>query len=136
MTSSTLALFPFHAMTRDIGVHVAVTYLPEQSEPDRGRWFWAYHIRIENRGDQPVQLLTRHWIITDGNQQVQEVHGEGVVGKQPRLAPGEEFRYSSGAVLATPVGSMHGSYQLIADDGVRFEAPIAAFTLAVPRSLH
>lgn len=122
---------PYH-----VDVEVRSEYLAGQSDESAQRYVFAYHIVIRNTGTRPAQLLTRHWIITDGNQQVQEVHGEGVVGKQPRLASGEEFRYSSGAVLTTPVGSMHGSYQMIADDGVRFEAPIAAFTLAVPRSLH
>lgn len=119
-----------------VDVEVRSEYLTEQSDEAAQRYVFAYHIRIHNTGDRAVQLLTRHWIITNGNQQVQEVHGDGVVGKQPRLAPGESFRYSSGAILATPVGSMHGSYQMIADDGVRFEAPIEPFTLAVPQALH
>lgn len=119
-----------------IDVHVRTEFLPGQSSPGDHRYVFAYHITIHNGGQVPAQLLTRHWIITDGNQKVQEVHGEGVVGKQPRLAPGESFNYSSGTVLATPVGAMHGSYQMIGDDGMRFEAPIAPFTLAVPGALN
>lgn len=120
----------------DIDVQVRSEYLAAQSDEAAHRYVFAYHITIRNRGSVAARLLARHWIITNGNQQVQEVRGDGVVGETPHLAPGEEFSYSSGAVLATPVGSMHGSYQMLADDGERFEAPIAAFTLAVPRALH
>jgi len=131
MTTS-FALFPFHATTRDIGVHVAVTYLPEQSEPDRGRWFWAYHIRIENRGDQPAQLLTRHWIINDGRGNQQRVDGDGVVGEQPVVQPGKSYDYVSGCPLATPTGSMKGSYRMIGLDGEIFEVKIPHFALIAP----
>ncbi len=119
-----------------IEVHVRSEFIAAQSDVAAQRFVFAYHIQIHNTGSHTAQLLTRHWIITNGNHQVQEVRGDGVIGKQPRLAPGESFHYSSGAVLSTPVGSMHGSYQMLADDGVRFEAPIAPFTLAVPQALH
>lgn len=119
-----------------IDVQVRAEFLPEQSDESAQRYVFAYHITIRNTGTVPAQLQTRHWIITNGNQQVQEVHGEGVIGEKPHLAPGQAFHYSSGAVLTTPVGSMHGSYHMLADDGVMFEAPIAPFTLAVPGTLH
>ena len=101
-----------------------------------GRWFFAYRIRISNAGSVPVQLLNRHWVITDANGKVQEVNGDGVVGEQPHLKPGEQFRYSSGAILETPVGAMQGLYHMETDTGQRFDAPIAPFTLAVPGLLH
>ncbi len=97
---------------------------------------FSYTITIRNEGSVPARLLTRHWIITDSNGKVQEVRGEGVVGEQPYLKPGQGFRYSSGAVLETPVGAMQGSYQMVADDGEQFDAPIAAFRLAMPGLLH
>ncbi|SER59027.1 ApaG protein [Sphingobium sp. YR768] len=127
-----LALFPFHATTRDITIHVAVTFLPEQSEPDRGRWFWAYHIRIENQGDHPVQLLTRHWIITDGRGSQHSVDGDGVVGEQPVVQPGKSYDYVSGCPLGTPTGSMKGSYRMIGIDGDTFEVAIPHFALIAP----
>ena len=117
-------------------IDVETAYLEEQSEPKDQRYVFAYTITIRNEGPQPAQLLTRHWIITDANGKVQEVRGDGVVGEQPHLAPGQGFRYSSGAVLETPVGAMHGSYQMVADDGVQFDAPIPAFRLAIPGVLH
>lgn len=119
-----------------VDVQVRSEYLAAQSDESGQRFVFAYHITISNRGSVAAKLLTRHWVITNGNQQAQEVRGDGVVGEQPHLAPGESFKYSSGAVLTTPVGSMHGSYQMLADDGTRFEAPIAPFTLALPRVLH
>ena len=97
---------------------------------------FAYTITIRNHGTVPAKLLTRHWVITDANGKVQEVRGEGVVGEQPHLMPGQGFRYSSGAMLETPVGSMQGTYQMLADDGVHFDAPIAPFTLAIPGTMH
>jgi len=127
-----LALFPFHATTRDVTVHVAVTFLPEQSEPDRGRWFWAYHIRIENQGDQPVQLLTRHWIITDGRGVQHRVDGDGVVGEQPVVQPGKSYDYVSGCPLNTPTGSMKGSYRMIGAGGETFDVAIPHFALIAP----
>lgn len=123
-------------MTHRIDVEVRSEYLAAQSDEAAHRFVFAYHITIRNSGDIAAQLLTRHWIITNGDQQVQEVRGEGVVGEKPHLAPGQSFSYSSGAVLSTPVGSMHGSYQMRADDGTDFDALIAPFTLAVPRVLH
>ena len=119
-----------------IDVDVATRFLDDQSAPEDGRYVFAYTIRIHNRGRVPAQLLRRHWVITDGNGKVQEVHGEGVVGEQPWLRPGEDFRYTSGAVLETALGTMQGRYDMLADDGTRFDAPIAAFTLSVPRTLH
>lgn len=120
----------------DIRIEVATKYIVEQSEPDVGMYVFAYTITIENIGDVPARLLSRHWIITDANGKVQEVTGSGVVGEQPHLNPGESFRYSSGAILETPVGAMQGSYRMQADNGTRFEAPIPPFTLAVPGVLH
>jgi ApaG protein len=119
-----------------IRVEVETSYLEHQSEPREHRYVFAYTITIRNEGEVPAKLLTRHWIITDANGRVQEVRGDGVVGEQPHLAPGEGFRYSSAAQIETPVGAMQGSYQMLADDGAQFDAPIAAFRLAVPRLLH
>lgn len=126
------ALFPNAAETEGVTVRVAVSYLPDQSEPGRGRWFWAYHIRIENAGEQPVQLLTRHWIITDGRGQRHSVEGEGVVGEQPVIEPGGSFDYVSGCPLATPTGSMEGTFQMVAADGRGFDAAIPKFALLAP----
>ena len=115
-----------------ISVDVDTTYVEEQSEPREGRYVFAYTITIRNVGTVPAKLLTRHWIITDANGKVQEVRGDGVVGEQPHLKPGQGFRYSSGAVLETPVGAMQGRYQMLADDGRRFDAPIPPFRLSMP----
>jgi ApaG protein len=120
----------------ELRIEVATKYVVEQSEPDFDRYVFAYTITIENLGDTPARLLRRHWVITDANGKVQEVRGDGVVGEQPRLSPGESFCYSSGAVLETPVGAMQGSYHMQADNGRNFEAPIPPFTLAVPGVLH
>ena len=120
----------------DIRIHVATDYVDEQSEPEADRYVFAYTITISNTGDVAAQLISRHWVITDANGKVQEVSGDGVVGEQPYLNPGEEFQYSSGAVLETPVGAMQGLYRMKADNGVSFDAPIAPFTLAVPGVLH
>jgi ApaG protein len=111
-------------------------YLADQSEPDDGRYVFAYTVTIRNTGAVAGQLLSRHWIITDGDGQVHEVRGKGVVGQQPILQPGESYEYTSGCPLTTPVGSMKGSYQCVAADGTRFEAPIPEFVLSVPRTLH
>lgn len=119
-----------------IRIEVATDYVDEQSEPDDSRYVFAYTITIANLGDMPARLLSRHWVITDANGRVQEVTGAGVVGEQPHLNPGEQFRYSSAAVLETPVGSMQGSYRMEADNGTNFDAPIPPFTLAVPGVLH
>ena len=120
----------------DIGIQVVTDYIREQSEPAAGRYVFAYTITISNIGHVPARLVSRHWIITDANGKVQEVSGDGVVGEQPHLNPGEEFRYSSGTVLETPVGAMQGLYRMEADNGVNFDAPIPPFTLAVPGVLH
>jgi len=120
----------------DIRIQVATRYVDEQSEPEQDRYVFAYTITISNDGNVAAKLISRHWIITDANGKVQEVSGDGVVGEQPHLQPGEEFQYSSGAVLDTPVGAMQGVYRMETDDGVNCVAPIAAFTLAVPGLLH
>jgi ApaG protein len=119
-----------------IKVDVKTAYIGEQSIPDLHRYVFAYTVTIKNTGTIPAKLLTRHWIITDANGKVQEVRGEGVVGEQPYLRPGEGFQYSSGTMLETPVGSMRGSYQMLADNGVEFDAEIPAFTLSLPHTLH
>lgn len=119
-----------------ITVTPRAAYIAEQSDAEAGRYAFAYTITITNAGELPAQLLSRHWIITDGNNQVQEVKGQGVVGAQPRLKPGESFEYTSGSVLATPVGTMRGSYQMVAEDGTRFDADIPEFALSAPRVLH
>lgn len=111
-------------------------FIPEQSDPDESRFVFAYTITIRNLGELPAQLIARHWVITDANNEVQEVRGLGVVGNQPLLKPGESFEYSSGCSLATPVGTMKGSYQMVGEDGTRFEAEIPEFVLAIPRVLH
>jgi ApaG protein len=120
----------------DIAVSAAPQYLPEQSDEATGRYVFAYTITLRNTGSLAAQLISRHWIITDSQGLVQEVRGLGVVGAQPLLQPGESFEYTSGASIATAVGTMRGSYQMLAEDGARFEAPIAEFTLSVPRVLH
>ena len=119
-----------------IEVGVETNYLEEQSSPDNERYVFAYNVTIYNAGDVAAKLMTRHWIITDANGNVQEVHGEGVVGEKSYLRPGETFEYTSGTVLETPVGSMQGSYQMITDNGLAFDADIPAFTLALPHTLH
>jgi ApaG protein len=126
------AFFPFAETTRGVAVRVSVSYLPEQSEPQRGRWFWAYHVRIENEGPMAVQLMTRHWIITDGRGARHSVEGEGVVGEQPLIAPGESYDYVSGCPLATPTGNMLGSYSMIGEDGSAFDVAIPKFALLAP----
>ena len=119
-----------------IEVEVETQYIEEQSLPTQDHYVFAYTITIYNSGRVPAQLLNRHWIITDANNKVQEVKGEGVVGEQPHLKPGEQYRYTSGTMLETPVGTMRGSYQMLADDGVEFDAEIPPFTLSMPRILH
>ena len=118
------------------GISVDTCFLDDQSAPEEQRYVFAYTIHIRNEGKVPARLLGRHWLITDGNGKVQEVVGEGVVGEQPWLRPGEDFEYTSGAVLETDIGTMRGSYDMLADDGTRFAAPIPAFTLSIPRTLH
>ncbi|SDU07634.1 Co2+/Mg2+ efflux protein ApaG [Geopseudomonas guangdongensis] len=119
-----------------IDVDVVSRHLPEQSLPDEERYAFAYTVTLHNRGEVAAKLLSRHWIITDGNAKVQEVRGAGVVGEQPHLEPGQSHTYTSGCMLPTPVGSMHGSFRMQADDGHGFDAPISPFRLAVPGALH
>jgi len=119
-----------------IAVSANPQFIAEQSDPATERYVFAYTITIENVGTVPAQLISRHWIITDGNSRVQEVRGLGVVGQQPLLSPGETFEYTSGCQLDTPVGTMRGSFQMTADDGTQFETIIAEFTLSIPRVLH
>ena len=119
-----------------IQIDVRTIYLPGQSAPDDDRYVFAYTVTITNSGSVPARLVTRHWIITDANERIQEVRGEGVVGEQPYLLPGSSFQYTSGTILETPVGTMKGSYQMIADDGTTFDAEIPSFTLSIPRTLH
>ncbi len=119
-----------------VNINVRAQYVEEQSAPEVDRYVFAYTIKIRNVGTQAAKLLTRHWVITDANGKVEEVHGEGVVGKQPYLNPGEEFQYTSGAVLETPVGTMRGSYDMVSNEGVHFDVDIPMFTLSVPRTLH
>lgn len=122
-------LFPHAAETQGVVVRVSVSFLAEQSQPERGRWFWSYHIRIENQGEQAVQLLSRRWIITDGHGARHRVEGEGVVGAQPVIGAGESYDYVSGCPLDTPTGAMEGSYQMVAADGETFDARIPRFAL-------
>ncbi|MFO0681453.1 MAG: Co2+/Mg2+ efflux protein ApaG [Sandaracinus sp.] len=124
------------AITDGIRVSVVSKYVPEQSAPRAGRYVWAYTIRIANEGTRAAQLLTRHWIITDGHGKVEEVRGPGVVGEQPHLEPGEVFQYTSGCVLVTARGTMRGTYQMVRDDGTGFDAEIATFALELPPTLN
>lgn len=120
----------------NIHIDVETDYIPEQSEPEANRYVFAYTITIRNDGNVAARLMTRHWVINHANGKVEEVRGEGVVGEQPYLRPGEGFRYTSGTVLETPYGDMNGSYQMLADDGVAFDATIPAFSLTLPNTLH
>lgn len=120
----------------EIRVDTVTAFLPEQSDEGNDRYVFSYTINITNTGTVPAQLISRHWIITDAANQVQEVRGLGVVGEQPLLRPGESFEYTSGTALATPVGTMRGSYQMVAEDGTKFEAPVTEFALSIPRVLH
>jgi len=120
----------------DIAVSARTAFIPDQSDVANGRYVFAYTITITNNGTVPAQLLSRHWIITDSNNEVQEVRGLGVIGEQPMLRPKESFQYTSGTAIATPVGTMRGSYQMVAEDGVQFDAPIPEFMLSMPRVLH
>lgn len=119
-----------------IDVSVVSRYLPEQSQPEKNRYAFAYSVTIQNNGLLPAQLLSRHWLITDGDGHVQEVRGPGVIGKQPLIEPGQSHSYDSSTLLSTQVGTMQGSYQMLAEDGHSFDAPIAPFRLAVPGVLH
>ena len=126
------ALFPHAARTRDVTVRVSVSFLAEQSEPVQGRWFWAYHIRIENDGAQAVQLISRHWKISDGRGARHDVRGEGVVGEQPVIEPGDSYDYVSGCPLHTPTGAMEGTFHMVGADGSSFDAAIPRFPLIGP----
>ena len=119
-----------------VEIEVSSAYVEDQSEPEEDRYVFAYHVVIHNAGERSVQLLNRHWIIRDGRDQTQEVRGEGVVGEQPHIAPGDSFEYTSGTVIETPVGMMEGSYEMRDEKGHTFEATIPPFTLSVPRTLH
>lgn len=120
----------------DIAVSVATQFIDEQSKPQDNHYVFAYTITIRNRGSVGARLISRHWVITDGNGDVREVRGEGVVGEQPLMRPGEGYEYTSGAILETAVGTMQGSYQMLADDGTQFDADIPSFVLSIPRTLH
>lgn len=122
--------------TFKVQIVAQVKHLADQSDEADNRFVFSYTITLTNNGDSTVQLLSRHWIITDGNNQIQEVRGQGVVGEQPVIKPGQSFGYTSGTVLSTPVGTMTGSYQMVSEDGTKFEAPIPQFVLSVPRVLH
>jgi ApaG protein len=122
--------------TRGVRVEVKSAYVPERSSPPDSRYFFAYRIRISNQGEETVQLLRRHWVITDGEGRVEHVQGPGVVGEQPVLAPGESFEYTSFCPLTTPIGSMHGTYRMVTADGSSFDAEIRPFSLAVPTALN
>jgi len=120
----------------NIRVDVETRYIEDQSNPEQNYYVFAYTITIRNKGTQSAQLLTRHWVITDSNQKIQEVRGDGVVGEQPLLKPGEQFVYTSGTRLETEIGTMKGSYQMLADDGSQFDAAVDEFVLSTPRVLH
>jgi ApaG protein len=120
----------------DIKVIVETAYIAEQSSPEINRYVFSYTIKLTNTGSVPARLLRRHWIITDANSKIQEVHGDGVIGEQPYLTPGQSYIYTSGAMLETPIGCMEGNYDMIADDGIEFEALIPAFRLTTPHTLH
>lgn len=123
-------------MSQSISIQVKTHYLPDQSTPAKRNFAFGYTITLENHGSTAARLISRHWIITDANDAVQEVQGLGVVGEQPRLKPGEHFTYSSGVILETQTGTMQGTYQMITDDGTRFDAEIPAFALVTPNALH
>ncbi|MEQ4618393.1 MAG: Co2+/Mg2+ efflux protein ApaG [Corticimicrobacter sp.] len=122
--------------TYDLSVTVVPQYLPDESDPAQPQYVFAYTVQVVNRGSQPAQIISRHWIITDADQRVEEVRGLGVVGKQPLLAPGEVFEYTSACPLRTPVGTMRGAYHCVGENGIPFDVPIAEFVLAVPNVLH
>ena len=124
------------AITRGVEVRVQSRYVPEQSDPDRGGWLFAYTVKIANKGQETVQLISRHWVITDGNGNVEEVRGPGVVGAQPVLRPGETFEYTSACPLRTGFGTMHGTYQMLTEDGEYFDAEISAFSMSTPYAVN
>jgi ApaG protein len=124
------------AVTRGIRVLVRSQFVPERSSSEEGLYFFAYQVTIHNDGEEPVQLLSRHWVITDGMGRIEEVRGPGVVGEQPRLEPGEAFQYTSACPLPTQIGAMEGTYQMVTDEGERFDCAIPIFTLAIPDALN
>ncbi len=128
--------FSLEAIPKGIGISVKTQYLQDQSDPDNNRYVFAYTIGIENKGEKPVKLLSRHWIITDDNDKVEEVRGSGVIGQQPMIEPGQVFHYTSGAVLTTGFGTMQGSYEMVSSDGEKFAAAIPAFLLSRPLTVH
>ena len=132
MADTLALLFPDVAVTGDLTVRVAVSFLSEQSAPDQGRWFWSYHIRIENGGERTVQLMERYWRIVDGRGSVHEVRGQGVVGEMPVITPGDSYDYVSGCPLDTPSGAMSGSYRMVDEDGSVFDVMIPRFSLIAP----
>lgn len=129
-------MFSSEAVTRGIRVVVQSEYAPDKSRPAHNEWFFLYTVRISNEGSEPVRLVTRHWVITDGTGRVEEVRGPGVVGKQPTLKPGESFEYTSGCPLPTSFGVMEGTYQMVSESGDLFDAKIAPFTLSEPYTVH
>ena len=129
-------MFTSEAVTNGVRVEVRARYAPDHSEPLHQQWMFQYTITISNEGSETVQLISRHWVITDASDRVQEVKGLGVVGRQPTLAPGESFEYTSGCPLGTPFGSMQGTYQMVTSGGQRFDAEIAPFALYGPYTLH
>ena len=129
-------MFTSEALTRGIRVQVESEYAPDRSQPCKNQWFFLYTVTITNESLDTIQLLTRHWVITDGTGHIEEVRGPGVVGKQPTLRPGESFEYTSGCELGTPFGVMEGSYQMISEAGDRFDVRIAPFTLSEPYTVH
>jgi len=131
-----VALGSSKAVTRGVRIEVSTEYDPSRSFPEHNRWFYLYTVEISNDGSETVQLLSRHWIITDASGHVEEVKGPGVVGESPVLEEGQSFEYTSGCPLSTPYGTMHGTYQMVTADGDRFDAQIAEFVLGEPRSLH
>jgi ApaG protein len=136
LRGSTLVASMASEKKHEITVTARTIYVPEQSDPGKARYVFAYVITIKNTGSVAAQLISRHWIITDANHEVQEVRGLGVIGEQPLLKPDESFEYTSGTAIATAVGTMRGSYQMVGEDGLQFEAPIPEFTLSMPRVLH
>jgi ApaG protein len=129
-------MFSSEAITRGVRVHVNSEYAPDRSKPARNEWFFVYTVKISNEGSEPVQLMTRHWVITDDTGRVEEVRGPGVVGQQPRLEPGESFEYTSGCPLQTSSGQMEGTYQMVSESGETFDVKIAPFTLSGPYTVH
>ena len=130
------SMFISEALTRGVRIRVQSEYSADQSAPSKNQWFFLYTVTIANEGPETVQLLTRHWIITDGTGHIEEVRGPGVVGKQPTIKPGESFEYTSGCPLSTPFGVMEGTYQMVTQSGDRFDAKIAPFTLSEPYTVH